>query len=65
AVSRLVAERGGYDLMPELGYKPTNKYLPPRPRQNPLSGCSSAPAADTETTPAKGLLRWVDQMLSR
>ncbi len=26
----LVAERGGYDLMPELGYKPANKYLPPR-----------------------------------
>ena len=31
-VSRLVAERGGYDLMPEMGYAPTNKYLPPRPR---------------------------------
>jgi hypothetical protein len=28
-----VAERGGFDLMPELGYAPTNKYLPPRPRQ--------------------------------
>ena len=26
----LVAERGGCDLMPELGYKPVNKYLPPR-----------------------------------
>ena len=32
-VSRLVAERGGYDLLPELGYRPTNKYLPPRPRR--------------------------------
>ena len=32
-VSKLVAERGGYDLMPELGYEPVNKYLPPRPRQ--------------------------------
>ena len=30
AVSQLVAERGGVDLMPELGYQPTNKYLPPR-----------------------------------
>jgi sulfite dehydrogenase (quinone) subunit SoeB len=29
-VSRLVAERGGADLLPELGYQPTNKYLPPR-----------------------------------
>ncbi|HVM83539.1 MAG TPA: 4Fe-4S dicluster domain-containing protein, partial [Candidatus Binatia bacterium] len=29
-VSLLVEERGGYDLMPELGYRPVNKYLPPR-----------------------------------
>ncbi len=33
AVSRLVAERGGFDLMPEMGYRPTNQYLPPRPRR--------------------------------
>ena len=30
AVSELVATRGGKDLMPELGYRPVNKYLPPR-----------------------------------
>ena len=30
-VSKLVASRGGMDLMPEMGYQPTNKYLPPRP----------------------------------
>ena len=29
AVSELVATRGGKDLMPELGYRPVNKYLPP------------------------------------
>ena len=29
-VSKLVRERGGYALMPELGYSPTNRYLPPR-----------------------------------
>src|SRR5439155_1604492 len=29
AVSHMVAQRGGGDLMPELGYKPVNKYLPP------------------------------------
>ena len=28
----LVAERGGLDLMPELGYRPVNNYLPPRRR---------------------------------
>jgi Fe-S-cluster-containing dehydrogenase component len=29
-VSRLVAERGGFGMLPELGYKPVNQYLPPR-----------------------------------
>lgn len=33
-VSVAVRERGGKDLMPELGYNPTNKYLPPRPKNN-------------------------------
>ncbi len=28
--SRAVAERGGEGLIPELGYGPTNRYLPPR-----------------------------------
>ena len=32
-VSRLVADRGGVPLMPELGYAPVNRYLPPRPRR--------------------------------
>jgi Fe-S-cluster-containing dehydrogenase component len=40
AVSRLVAERGGMDLMPELGTRPVNKYLPrpqgPRLRRGPI-----------------------------
>lgn len=29
-VSQLVRERAGHKLMPELGYQPTNTYLPPR-----------------------------------
>lgn len=29
-VSRAVRERGGYQLMPELNYDPSNHYLPPR-----------------------------------
>ena len=37
-VSQLVAERGGFDLMPEMGYRPVNKYLPPRPK----TSCASA-----------------------
>ena len=66
AVSKLVAERGGYDLMPQMGYKPVNKYLPPRPRRD---GCSSAPkpAQDEKTdfSTASPLLRWIDKVLSR
>jgi len=30
AVSTVVRERGGFQSMPELGYNPTNHYLPPR-----------------------------------
>jgi Fe-S-cluster-containing dehydrogenase component len=58
-VSKLVAERSGYDLSPELGYKPTNKYLPPRDR-------SVQPAMATEdfSEQPQGLLRWVDRILS-
>ena len=66
AVSKLVADRGGYDLMPEMGYKPVNKYLPPRPRRD---GCSSdavaAPEEKVDFSNASPLLRWVDRILSR
>jgi sulfite dehydrogenase (quinone) subunit SoeB len=58
-VSRLVAARGGYDLMPELGYAPTNKYLPPR-------RCETAQDATAlpDAAPAGGLLGWLDRLLS-
>ncbi|MGK9517777.1 hypothetical protein O6467_23790, partial [Salmonella enterica subsp. enterica] len=64
AVSKLVAERGGVDLMPQLGYKPTNKYLPPRPRRTG----EPAPEAARETLDPQALpplLRWLDRVLSR
>lgn len=74
-VSRLVAERGGYELMPETGCRPTNRYLPPRtrepapiegeagPRGGGGEGQGSAPAlADA---PAEGgFLGWIDRLLS-
>jgi len=62
-VSRLVSERGGVDLMPEMGYRPTNKYLPPRTKTAAASGCGPKPAESPEagTSP---FLRWVDRMLS-
>ncbi len=71
AVSKLVAEREGYDLLPQSGYKPVNKYLPPRPRRA---------GAETSSTPALKALeplgagdgslsdrffKWADQALTR
>lgn len=61
-VSARSRERGGAALMPELGYRPVNRYLPARNKQ-PVS-------ADTETErldPAQlpGALRWLDKILSR
>ena len=44
AVSRLVAERGGFDLLPEFGYKPVNKYLPPRARRDREAATPTAAA---------------------
>ena len=64
-VSKLVAERGGFDLMPETGYRPTNKYLPSRPRRD-HAGATGAPAelAPAEAGPGNGFLAWVDRLLS-
>ena len=71
-VSRLVEDRGGYDLMPELDYRPVNKYLPPREPQinvlddgQPLSLVSMADNAN-QTEPSNNyILKWVDTILSR
>lgn len=69
AVSRLVADRGGYDLGPDLGFKPVNKYLPPRPRRDgPDPAATPAPAEEQERFDPAALppiLRWLDRVLSR
>ncbi len=63
AVSQMVEERGGYDLMPEQGTKPVNKYLPPRSR-TALS--QEAPlAAPDDQSEATGLLGWLDRALEK
>jgi sulfite dehydrogenase (quinone) subunit SoeB len=61
AVSKLVAERAGVPLMPELGYAPTNRYLPPRKATIP------AKPLERPATAAGGhpLLRMLDKVLSR
>ncbi|MCW1933475.1 4Fe-4S dicluster domain-containing protein [Pararhodobacter zhoushanensis] len=65
-VSQLVLARGGMDLMPELGTRPVNKYLPPRPRDT-LQEPPATLAALCEPTPVAltGFLGWVDRTLSR
>jgi Fe-S-cluster-containing dehydrogenase component len=61
-VSRLVAERGGVDLLAELGYRPTNKYLPPR-KATIATGPRETPRPATGITGA--LLQLLDRALSR
>lgn len=61
-VSQLVSERGGYALMPEMGYRPTNRYLPPRPRKTSCAEAGAAAAAE-EATPKGGFLGWLDKVL--
>jgi Fe-S-cluster-containing dehydrogenase component len=62
AVSRLVAERGGYELMPEMGTKPVNRYLPPRPKDRRLDASPLAPLLDLKAT---GFAGWLDRLLER
>jgi Fe-S-cluster-containing dehydrogenase component len=67
-VSKVVAERGGFALMPEFGYQPVNRYLPPRPRRDGTTAApaESAPRAETlDTEKLPPLLRWLDKALTR
>ncbi len=64
-VSGLVADRNGYDLMPEMGYRPVNKYLPPRPRKAEARADGDVVRQADQSTDAAGFLGWVDRMLSR
>ena len=64
-VSRLVAERDGQALMPELGYGPVNRYLPPRPRKVDAPQAARAIEETVDPSQLSPLLRWVDKLLSR
>jgi len=57
-VSKLVAERGGVALMPELGYQPVNRYLPPRARR--VGGEEAVVEAPTAAAPS-----WLTRILRR
>lgn len=64
-VSILVAERGGFDLMPEQGTKPVNKYLPPRPKDALPEFDVLAPFLEPVAQEAKGFLGWLDKTLEK
>ncbi len=62
-VSKLVADRGGFDLMPEQGTAPVNKYLPPRPKDT--LDKTPPKALETVADEATGFLGWLDKALER
>ena len=70
-VSRLVAERGGVDLMPEQNTRPVNRYLPPRLKdrlQAPeMTGEEDilAPWLAPVAEEPQGFLKWLDGALER
>jgi Fe-S-cluster-containing dehydrogenase component len=61
-VSMKSRERGGQALMPELDYKPVNRYLPARRKQ-----AVCVPTEEDSLNPAElpSALRWLDKILSR
>ena len=69
AVSQLVAERGGFDLMPEQGTAPVNKYLPPRPKALPIPELQipdlAALADGPADAPMSGFFGWLDRTLEK
>ena len=68
-VSQLVAERGGQELMPELGYQPVNRYLPPRPRKKDQGqsgvGSSLSHLWGASRNGNNKFFHWLDRVLSR
>ena len=62
-ISRLVLDRGGVALMPELGYAPVNRYLPPRPRRNGSGTQEATPETDIDASSLTQ--RWLNRLLKR
>jgi Fe-S-cluster-containing dehydrogenase component len=60
-VSKLSAERGGMALMPDLGTKPVNRYLPPR-KKGAVQASPLAPLLDVQAT---GIAGWLDRVLGK
>lgn len=60
-VSLLVAARGGYDLMPEQGTRPVNKYLPPRKH----TALPTPARTKDDGPPLTGFWKWLDGALEK
>ena len=65
-VSKSVADREGFNLLDEFGYKPVNKYLPPR--TNSVEA-TALPTVEEPVQPdgsaLERLFAWADKTLSR
>jgi hypothetical protein len=57
-----VQERGGYDLFSDMGYKPTNKYLPPRARRDKVTFAEAMPK--NSGSAMDKLFAWADKLLT-
>lgn len=67
AVSQSVAERDGFGLFEDFGYKPVNRYLPPRAAPDPVAPAPEpAPTATADPgSRLEKLFAWADRALSR
>ena len=65
AVSQNVAARDGFNLLDEFGYKPVNKYLPPRKASDRTPQIAAEPQAETTGSALEKLFAWADRALSR
>ena len=61
-VSRLTRERDGRGLLPELGYKPVNQYLPPR-RVVATSLNDSLNAKANSASKMGEILAWINKFI--
>ena len=51
--------------MPELGTKPVNKYLPPRPKDQAREIDLLAPLLEPVSDTPTGFLNWLDKVLEK
>lgn len=57
-VSRISEERGGFGLLEDLGYRPVNRYLPPR--APPRVATEASDSTPSVSDPASALRRLID-----